>query len=243
MDGERERDGTHGQGEIFSQRVSFEPVVGQDSSAVRIKQSGNQRQQSEHTVSSQIYAFLDSQIRVTRKEDAKHVPHLPLVPIRSPEQPRGRGHRRDLVRVRLDPDPTVMRITQEVVDHLEPVRTGRDVHGRNVHDALVLAPVVVPQELEHGEDAGGGGVEGEFVLVDGELLDVFRETGGQVLAVGVERRGEGGRVGGRVGREFLGKGRDRALRDVGCGQEGTVSALCWSTMKPVSRSTTSTHAC
>lgn len=108
-----------------------------------------------------------------------------------------------------------MRITQEVVDHLEPVRTGRDVHGRNVHDALVLAPVMVPQELEHGEDARGSGVEGEFVLVDGELLDVFRETGGQVLTVGVERRGEGSRVGGRVGREFFGKGRDRALRDVG----------------------------
>jgi hypothetical protein len=152
---------------------------------------------------------------VTRKEDAKHVPDLPLVPIRSPEQPRGRGHRRDLVRIRLDPDPTVMRITQEVVDHLEPVRTGRDVHGRNVHDALVLAPVVVPQELEHGEDTGGGGVEGEFVLVDGELLDVFGETGGQVLTVGVEGRGEGSRVGGRVGREFLGKGRNGTLRDVG----------------------------
>lgn len=108
-----------------------------------------------------------------------------------------------------------MRITQEVVDHLEPVRTGRDVHGRNVHDALVLAPVVVPQELEHGEDTGGSGVEGEFVLVDGELLDVFRETGGQVLAVGVERRGEGSRVGSRVGREFLGKRRDGALRGIG----------------------------
>lgn len=111
-----------------------------------------------------------------------------------------------------------MRVTQEVVDHFEPVRTGRDVHGGNVHDALVLAPVVVPQELEDGEDTRGGGVEGEFVLVDGELLDVFRETGGQVLTVGVEGRGERGRMSGRVGREFFGKGWDRALRDVGCEQ-------------------------
>lgn len=108
-----------------------------------------------------------------------------------------------------------MGIGQEVVDDFEPVGPGGDVDGGDVHDTLVLGPMMVPQELEDGDDPARCGVEGEFVLVDGELLDVFGETGGQVLTVRVERGREGGRVGGRVRRQLFGKRRDGALGDVG----------------------------
>lgn len=51
---------------------------------------------------------------------------------------------------------------------------------------------MVAQEGEDGENGLGGDVDGELVLVDGELLDVFGEGGEDVLAVLVEGRLDGG---------------------------------------------------
>lgn len=47
------------------------------------------------------------------------------------------------------------------------------------------------QEGDGRGDAGGGDVDGEFVLPDGELLDVFGEAGHEVLAIGVQTGGFG----------------------------------------------------
>ena len=47
------------------------------------------------------------------------------------------------------------------------------------------------QEGDGRGHAGGGNVDGEFVLPDGELLDVFGEAGHEVLAIGVQAGGFG----------------------------------------------------
>lgn len=75
---------------------------------------------------------------------------------------------------------------------LKPVGLGGEVDGGDVDDLPVLALGVVAQEGEDGEDGLGGDVDGELVLVDGELLDVFGEGGEDVLAVLVEGRLDGG---------------------------------------------------
>lgn len=46
---------------------------------------------------------------------------------------------------------------------------------------------MVPEEGEDGDDRLGRDVEGELVLVDGELLHVSREGGEDVLPVLVQR--------------------------------------------------------
>jgi hypothetical protein len=59
--------------------------------------------------------------------------------------------------------------------------------------------------LEDRDEAGRSGVEGELVLVDGELLDVLGETGGEVLTVLVQGGGEREGFGGWVYGEFFSK--------------------------------------
>lgn len=72
--------------------------------------------------------------------------------------------------------------------HLEALLPGREVDRGNVNDLLVLALCVVAEEGEGGDDRLGRDVEGELVLVDGELLNVFRQAGGDVLSKVVQRR-------------------------------------------------------
>lgn len=70
----------YSQGEVLSQGVTLESVIGQDS----------------------------TQIRVSAEENTVHVPNLPLVPVGTVEQTRYRRYGADLVGVGLDPDPRLV---------------------------------------------------------------------------------------------------------------------------------------
>lgn len=90
---------------------------------------------------------------------------------------------------------------QHVVDDLETLVAGGVVYGGDIGDLGELGGGVVFEEGEGGDDAGGRDVDGELIFPDGEpgywgsalglvlrtardvLLDVFGQTGQQVLAV------------------------------------------------------------
>ena len=93
-----------------------------------------------------------------------------------------------LASVRLDPDASGVLHAKEVVHNLEALVPLREVDGGDVHDALELALRVVPEEGENLDDGGRRDVDGELVLEDGELLDVFREALSDVRAISMECR-------------------------------------------------------
>lgn len=74
---------------------------------------------------------------------------------------------------------------------------------------------MVTEEGEGLDNGRGGNVEGELVLVDRELLDVFGQASGQVLAKVVEGRVDRGSLVGGVDANGLLEGRGRGL---GCGR-------------------------
>lgn len=80
---------------------------------------------------------------------------------------------------------------EAVVDNFEAVRTSRVVHTADVGDLVELGGSVEGEEVEDGEDGGGGNVESKLIFPDGELLDVLWETGDEVFPVGVELVGAG----------------------------------------------------
>lgn len=88
---------------------------------------------------------------------------------------------------------------------------GGVVDGGDVRDLLELALCVVTEEGENRDDGLGGDVEDELVLVDGELLDVLGQAGGDVLAVLVQGRDGARRVVGGVDTDGLLEGRGRGL--------------------------------
>jgi hypothetical protein len=55
----------------------------------------------------------------------------------------------------------------------------------DVHGGFKLALGMVAEEGEDGDDGGGSDVKRQFVPKDGELLDEFRETLGEIGAVGM----------------------------------------------------------
>jgi hypothetical protein len=57
---------------------------------------------------------------------------------------------------------------------------------------------VVLEEAHHGNDTGGSGVHSELILPDCELLDIFGQTGHNVLPIGVKAIGHGLVLVGRV---------------------------------------------
>lgn len=178
------------------------------------------------------------------KEDTVHIPDLTFVPVGAVEQTNDRGNGGDLVGVGLDTDARLMGVGEEVVDDLErgqhtrfaacaktrlkPVGLGGEVDGGDVDDLPVLALGVVAEKGEDGEDGLGGDVDGELVLVDGELLDVFGEGGEEVLAVLVEGRLGGGEFLCGVHACGLLEGRDRRLLLAAGGEgEGACGGACW----------------
>lgn len=120
------------------------------------------------------------------EEHPKQIPHLPLMPIRPMEHRHGAGHSVGLVRIRLHPDPPRMLHTQQMIHDLKPFLALRVVRTADVHESLELALRVVAQKGEGGDDAAGSDVQREFVLEDGELLDEFGETLGEVGTVVVQ---------------------------------------------------------
>lgn len=129
------------------------------------------------------------QIGVPDEENPKQVVHLPLIPIRPIVEPRDARDWRGFVSVCLDSDSRVVSDAEEVVDDLKALVLGGIVHCCDIRYHCVLGCGVVLEERHDRDDAGGRDIDGEFVLPDGELLDVSWETGEEVLAVGVEARG------------------------------------------------------
>jgi hypothetical protein len=66
---------------------------------------------------------------VANEKYAKHVVHFPLVPIGAVKEADDAGYRRDLVGVRLDPNPCIVTDTEQVVDNLEPLVPGGEIDG------------------------------------------------------------------------------------------------------------------
>lgn len=164
------------------------------------------------------------QIGVALEEDTVHIPDLAFVPVGAVEQADDGGDGGDLVGVGLDTDAGLVGVGEKVVDDLGRVSTWRDQkHGTHlepaglcgevdcgdVDDLAVLALGVVPEEGEDGDDRLGGDVEGELVLVDGELLHVSREGGEDVLPVLVQRGLGPGHCLGGVHADWLLEGRSR----------------------------------
>jgi len=73
-----------------------------------------------------------------------------------------------------------------MVNDLEAFLAFRVVYTTDIHDTLELTLAVVAEKSEDGDDSSGGDVEGELVIEDGELVDKFWETLGEVGGVCVE---------------------------------------------------------
>ena len=61
--------------------------------------------------------------------------------------------------------------TEQIVDDLKTLAPGRVVCSGDIHDRLVLAIRVIPQESEDGNNTLRRDVDAQFVLVYGVLLD------------------------------------------------------------------------
>lgn len=131
------------------------------------------------------------EIWVACEEDAEQIIHFPLVPIRAVIQMRDGRHGGGFIRIGLHADAAIVAHRQQIVDDFEAVGAGRVVDAGDVGDHGVFGGGVGFQEGDGGGDAGGGDVDGEFILPDGELLDVFGEAGHEVLAIGVQAGGFG----------------------------------------------------
>lgn len=82
---------------------------------------------------------------------------------------------------------------------------------------------MIPKEVNDRDNRLRRDVERQLVLVDGELLNVFREARGEVLPVLMERGGQiAGRVGG-VDPDRLGEGRLGNFW-LGCGYRVSIEA-------------------
>jgi hypothetical protein len=73
-----------------------------------------------------------SQIWVSNKEDAKEIVDLSFVPISPIVQARDTGNGGGLIRICLHSNSGVVAHAQEVVDNLESLVAGREVHGSDV---------------------------------------------------------------------------------------------------------------
>ena len=82
-----------------------------------------------------------------------------------------------------------MSYTQQVVNYLEAIATSRIIHSSNVRYHCVLGRGVVFEEGNDRNDARRWDIDCELVFPDGELLDVFWETGEEILPVGVQGGG------------------------------------------------------
>jgi hypothetical protein len=122
---------------------------------------------------------------MVRKEDAIHVPCLPLIPIRTPEDLHGTWHWVRLTSIRLDTNPARGLDTQQVIDYLKTLLPLREIHTANVHEGFELALRVIPEESQNGDHGGGRDVDSQLVFEYRELLNEFGKALGEVGAIGV----------------------------------------------------------
>lgn len=153
--------GVSSQREVLAQWVAIETIVGHDT----------------------------AKVGVSREKDTEHIVYLTLVPQCTLEQTSHTGNGGGFVGVGLDADTGVVADTEKIVDDLETLVAGREVNTSDVGDLSVLGHGVILQEAHNRNDTGGRGVDGDFILPDGELLDVFWKAGHNVLPIGVQAVG------------------------------------------------------
>lgn len=126
------------------------------------------------------------QVWMTRKEDAKHVPYLPLIPVGATKD---RDDARDGVRfpsVRFYPDSAGVFDAEQVVYDLETLLSLGEIYGSDINNTLELTLRMVSQKGENRHYCRGCDVEDEFILEDRKLLNELWKTLGQIRAVGVQ---------------------------------------------------------
>ena len=130
-----------------------------------------------------------AQVRVAGEENTKHIVHLTLVPKSSLEQTSDTRDWSGLIGVGLHTNTGVVADAQHVVDNLKTLILRGEVDGRDIGDLGEFGGGVVLEEAHQWDNTGGRDVNDQFVLPYGELLDVFGQTGHDVLAVLVQSIG------------------------------------------------------
>lgn len=105
-----------------------------------------------------------TQVGVTSKEDTKHVPRLPFIPVCSTEDGNTTGYRVCFASISLDANPPRMLNAQQVVNHLEAFLSLWEIDGGDVHSTFELTLRVISKESQDGDDARWGDVQGELIL-------------------------------------------------------------------------------
>jgi hypothetical protein len=128
------------EGEVLAKRVAVEAVIGHDA----------------------------TKIGVANKEDTEQVVDLTLVPVGTIVETAKRRYGSGLVGVGLDTDTGVVADGEHVVDNLEALVAGRVIDSGDVADLGEFGGGVVLEEVEDGEDGGGGDVDDELIFPDRE---------------------------------------------------------------------------
>jgi hypothetical protein len=124
--------------EVLAERVAVETVVGHDA----------------------------TKIGVPNEENTEQVVDFTLVPVGTIVETAKRRDGCGLVGVGLDTDTGVVADGKHVVDNLEALVAGRVIDSGDVADLSELCGGVVLEEVEDGEDGGGGNVNDELILPD-----------------------------------------------------------------------------
>jgi hypothetical protein len=132
--------GVTSEGEVLAERVAIETVVGHDA----------------------------TKIGVSNEEDTEQVVDLTLVPVGTVVETAKRRNGSGLVGVGLDADTGVVADGEHVVDDLKTLVAGGVIDSGDVADLGELGGGVVLEEVEDGEDGGGGDVDDELILPDRE---------------------------------------------------------------------------
>lgn len=106
------------------------------------------------------------QVWVTRKEHAKHVPYLPLIPVGTTEDRDNARYRVRFSGVRLYPNPTGVFDAEQVVYNLEALIPFREIYCSDIDNTLELALGVISQESQNGNYCGGCDVKYKLILED-----------------------------------------------------------------------------
>lgn len=105
-----------------------------------------------------------TQVGVTSKEDTKHIPRLPFIPVCSTEDRNTAGYWVRFASIGLDANPPRMLDAQQVVNHLEAFLSFWEINGGDVHDTFELTLRVISKKSQDGDDARRGDVQSEFIL-------------------------------------------------------------------------------
>ena len=117
-----------------------------------------------------------SEVWVANEEDPEEVVNLTLIPIRAVVKTCDAWDGRSFVCVCLDSDARVVSDAEKVIDNLEAGIPRRIIDCRNVRHHGELRSCVVFEEGHDRDNSRRRDVDGELVLPDRELLDVFGEA-------------------------------------------------------------------